>query len=408
MVNKICLAATLAGFLIFLSVRIGALLSAIPFTVAGHPNPDLTDLVTVLDGKSSNGSLKPGAAVDVAFLRKNDGSVLTFTVAEGTFNNSSIEPRDVWSNLLYDPTVIVSSGDQNLDNDGGISQPIGIGCNIQKENALIPTGATVMSPCSGNYAKLFPNVFYVASAVIVAWKGVAETPICTPDAGDLIASTQSQEIKCFQKAIESSLEHLFAKPQMTKINTLVLPALGTGVGKLPKGDFYRSATNAIEKCLDNSGCLLPQRIIFLVRSGDTSGEDWQSIRDAIARNLFDLGDDWRLQYAPSTSLQKPARYSGVILVLLATTLLMLFRKHLPHGIAVRLPITEGTSLWLLIFGWGLVASGLFSVLSDPMDVLLPNSSAITVWDCAINVGFGAIAAAGCSLIQRATRAFDPS
>ena len=54
--------------------------------------------------------------------------------------------------------------------------------------------------------------------------------------------------------------------------------------------------------------MLPARIIYTVWSGDRSG--WTDTRDAIARNLVQLGDDWRLHYVPDFGHYKAGALSG--------------------------------------------------------------------------------------------------
>ena len=98
-----------------------------------------------------------------------------------------------------------------------------------------------MCLCAGSYKKVFPNIQYVGSTVIVAWKGVDEAPNCRADSDTRIDASQTEYVKCIQNAIENSLANLFSKAQISSIDTIVMPALGTGTGRVAKGVFYRAA-----------------------------------------------------------------------------------------------------------------------------------------------------------------------
>ena len=268
---------------------------------------------------------------------------MIFTVAEGSFRNSTIEPSINWSKLLNDPTAIVSSGDEFLRDDGGISKPIGIGCKLQYSGGPIATGTTVVLPCSGDYIKAFPKIVFVANTVVIAWKGVDETPNCRTDISAPLNPSQSEYVACVQNAISNSLTDLFSKQEMNKIDNLVLPAIGTGVGGVAKGFFYQSVAAAVAKCLEAAGCgqRLPKRIILVVWSGDRSTGGWNATRDAIARNIASLGDNWRLHYAPDSHIEKQARYLGVLLVLLVFVALSSVRQLLPESVAQRIDLPAG-------------------------------------------------------------------
>jgi len=133
---------------------------------------------------------------------------------------------------------------------------------------------------------------------------------------------------------------------------------------------------------------------------------WPETRDAIARNLVYLGDDWTSHYSPIGSIQKQARYLGVLLVLIAFVLAPSFRSILPAHFTKRLTIIDGASLWLLVVGWFFVAAGAFSVLSDFADVSVNPLSPHAVRDVIVNVGFGVVAAVACGFISRATKFFS--
>lgn len=401
--SRIGLAIVIFGLMVFVATNLSVAVTATPFAAGNLANPSAPDIAHLLDQLAPDGVLQRGASVDVAVLTKNDGSHVTFTVAEGSFEDSTIDPPVAWSKLLKNPAAIVSSGDEFLSNDGGISRPIGRGCNIRYSGDPIPTGTTVVLPCNGDYVKAFPKIVFVANAVVIAWKGVDETPNCRTDLSTPLNPSQPEYVACVQNAIGNSLTDLFSKQEMNRIDSLVLPALGTGTGGVAKGFFYQSVAAAVAKCLEAVGCgqRLPTRIILAVSSGDRSASGWTATKGAIARNIVSLGDSWRLHYTPDSHVERQARYLGVLLVLFVFVVLLSFQRWLPKTIAQRIALPEGSSLWLLVLGWGIVAAGTFSILSDVMDVFLPSNGAPALQTMGLNIGFGAAAAAGCGLIRKA-------
>ena len=404
---RLALTAMLFAMVVLMAVKLVSSFSTHAFSVSGSPNRSMDSIAKLLDALAPQGSLPEGAHQVVAALTKNDGSQLVFEVAEGTFEKTTIEPPAIWSGLLNSPTLIVSSGDEVLRDDGGISLAIGAGCSIKELKQPIPTGTTFVTPCTGSYVQAFPNIRYVGSAIIVAWKGVSETSNCKTDSATPVAASQPEYVKCIQNAIENALGDLLGKYEMKSVDTIVLPALGTGTGGVDKGIFYGGLANVVEKCLTSTkGCdrALPRRIILLVWSKDSA---WGETANAIARNLARLGDKWRLNYAPDTPIAKQARYLGVLLVLLVCVILLSFRNKLPPAAAGYLPTFEGASLWLAVLGWGIVAAGAFSVLADAADLFASvGGSPYSKESVLLNIGFGAVAAASCGLIHKATKIFQ--
>ena len=164
------------------------------------------------------------------------------------------------------------------------------------------------------------------------------------------------------------------------------------------------ATQACRRARQGCDRALPRRIILLVWSKDSA---WGETANAIARNLARLGDKWRLNYAPDTPIAKQARYLGVLLVLLVCVILLSFRNKLPPAVAGYLPTFEGASLWLAVLGWGIVAAGAFSILADAADLFASvGGSPYSKESVLLNIGFGAVAAASCGLIHKATKIFQ--
>jgi O-acetyl-ADP-ribose deacetylase (regulator of RNase III) len=383
-------------------------LSHKPFIVPGLSDPQQSDVVALLNNTITAGdSLQPGAVSNVATLRTNDGNEISIIVAEGHFRDSEIDPLATWAGLLNKPTMIISSADELLRNDGGISQAIGAGCSIAEVGTLLVTGTVELKPCKGSYKQHFPKVDYVGNAIIVAWKGVSEVPNCKIDPMTAIGSTQPGYSACIQKAIQDALWNLFNRQEMTGLHTVVLPALGTGTGRLTKGQFYQSAVKSLEKCLAAKTCepKLPKTIIFAVWSGDTSVGGWPDTRDAIARNLIELGSDWASNYTPTTSIQKRARFVGVLLALFAFVIILSLQSHLPVKVGDWAASMGEVSLWVMIFGWFFVAAGAFSVLADFVDIPVSSNSPHPYLALILNIVFGIVAAVSCGFINKSMKLF---
>jgi O-acetyl-ADP-ribose deacetylase (regulator of RNase III) len=293
--SRLCLAALLFVLISLIFTDLFLSLSKKPFIVPGADNPQQMDVVLLLNTMADDASLlKPGAVSNVATLRTNEGNEISIVVAEGSFRGSDIDPLTTWAKLINKPTMIVSSADEHLRNNGGISEAIGTGCSISEvDNTMFATGAVTFTPCMGNYKQHFPNINYVANAIIVAWEGVSETKNCKFNPATSIALAQPGYATCIQNAIQAALGNLFNRQEMTGIDTVILPALGTGTGRLTKGEFYQSAVKSLETCLAAAKTCeprLPQTIIFAVWSGDRGA--WPDTRDAIARNVIELGNNW--------------------------------------------------------------------------------------------------------------------
>jgi hypothetical protein len=406
-VSQLVLASTLFVLILLISLNIFSLLSQKPFVVPGRATPGQLSMTSLLDAMAPDGKLQAGAETPIAALTKNDGDVLNLFVAEGTFQDSTIQPQPIWSKILDKPSVIVSSADEVLRNTGGISKSIGSGCTIKQLDSLLPTGTTNFDHCEGSYKQEFPNIAYVASAIIVAWKGVSETPNCRLDPTTTIDPDQPGYTQCITNAIENALSGLFNRQEMVGIDTVVLPALGTGTGNVSKGDFYKSMYKALERCLQLSGCSekLPRIIVLVVWSGETGLGAWTDTRDAIARNMTILGQNWMSHYVPNQQIQKRARFLGVLLVILVFVIAYSYRESLPAQISHRLPTFGDASLWIVTFGWFLVAAGAFSVLSDFADVPVSMNRPDAIGALFVNIVFGSVAAVICSFMKKATTLF---
>jgi hypothetical protein len=275
--ERVAVAACISGLLAFIGLKVVLTLSTSHF-VAGdgsaliedsfYSAPTEENFYRILGSVETDGHLEPGARVKLGELRRTDGTTVSFILAEGEFSVSSIEPVAAWKTLLVAPTILVSSADEELSNDGGISLSIGRGCDLSKPGYTAATGALVWSPCKGNYKETFPQIEWVGSAIIKAWNGVGKQPAC-----DLQHATQSQKSypKCIQYAVENALWRLFRSSEVKGTRIMVLPELGTGKAGVEKEYFYSAVTSAFEECLiSTKGCdqTIPASIVFSVWSGE--------------------------------------------------------------------------------------------------------------------------------------------
>ena len=406
MLERIAVIACILVLSLVLGLKMVSSLSSTYFASSDGSIPTQENLYKLLGAIDVEGRLKPGAQVKVAELRRTDGTSMSFIVAEGSFNASTIEPSQVWQPLLGKKTIIVSSADEKLRNDGGISKQIGSGCNIQEPKSTLATGAIIFSPCEGNYKDAFPNIESVASAIIKAWNGSGVKPAC-----DLPSDIESEKTysKCIQVAIESALQKLLASDEVRRVDALVLPELGTGTAQLEKGLFYQSVMNSLEKCLIlTKGCehVIPARIIFTVWAGDSKKDAWSQSRLELARSLEGLANDWHIPYEQAKQEAKEdtkyPRYLGVLMALLGFVCFPLFYSVFPS--VAQVPSTAPGSLSLVILGWALVAIGMST--SETLSSFVPLPSADSTFGVIVNVLLGAVAALSCGVIHKAVKAFE--
>ncbi|MDO9414379.1 MAG: hypothetical protein Q7T81_17550 [Pseudolabrys sp.] len=360
----------LAALSLILFLSIAKVSSTSAFTVGGRNNPSINDIGAVLDQLAPAGSVLPGAQGEIETLSLSGGRDLKISLAEGTFEAETIRPETTWKKILANPSIVVSSADERLRNNGGISKLIGNGCGISESKNHISTGTAHIEDCIGPYSRKFQNFKYVANAIVVAWTAVAGVPNCKSDADTVVQHTASEYTKCIQNAIHGSLLDLFNKPAMSDINTLVVPALGTGVGALPVGLFYQSAADALIKCLTLiKGCerRLPRNIVFMVWHGQTN---WQETKQAIVTHLMRLGEAWRPNYMISDRLKIKSQYLGVLLVMLCFAILMNFSVSVPARKILRLSPTDNSELWIIFVGWGVIAVGTLSLFSSSFGVFI--------------------------------------
>lgn len=402
-INQFVLGIALVAAIAFLWSNIQASLSQKAFAVPGAVRIDQQQIGKLLDQIAPDGRLQKGAQAEIALLYRNSGKPIRFVVVEGWFSKSSIEPESTWSSVLGKPSMLVSSADEKLSNDGGISFEIGRGCLLEQLQIEMATGRTKIDDCRGSYKTAFPELKYVASAIILAWNAVPEKRNCNAG-GRGLSSDQAGYVLCIQSAIESALGSLFAGADISEVDVLVLPELGTGTGRVSKGESYSAETKSIFNCLKAPKCSdnLPGTIVFSVWAGDTH---WPDTKRALARTVSDLGVQWEGIYAPTSPVQKQARFIGILLLILLGLIAHSFRNILPKPLASEVPTLNSASIWLVALGWFLAAAGAFSVLAEFIDFPVAANGQHVFRDLMSNVALGALAGGACLIIREANELF---
>ena len=97
---------------------------------------------------------------------------------EGAFEDSIIEPSDVWRTLGHD-LLLVNSVDEGESGAGGISKRIRTGCELYRQtNAQLNLGDFALRECHGPYRNSL-NIRWVANlAIIINDNPDSEKPPC--------------------------------------------------------------------------------------------------------------------------------------------------------------------------------------------------------------------------------------
>lgn len=403
--SKLLVGLTLVAAIAFLWSEIDTSLARKPFEVPDRTKIDEEQIGSLLEKVAPNGSLQPGSAAEIALLHLNSGRAIRFSVVEGTFSASSIEPMSTWSAVLQHPSMLVSSADERLSNDGGISYAIGIGCSLKPLQIELATGRARVDDCSGSYKTSFPQLRYVASAIILAWNAIPGKRNCNLGDRSLSSTDQGGYALCLQSAIESALGSLLSGPDIGQVETLVLPALGTGTGRLSKDESYSAEMKAILGCLKVAKCAdnIPGTIVFSVWAGEP--DRWLETKKSLARNVSELGSQWSGLYSPSAHVEKKARFIGILLLILVGLILEALRNKLPKSFSEKMPVTNPGSIWLVVIGWFLAAAGATSVLTELVELPIILDGLHARRDLALNVALGIVAGGACLLIREANEVF---
>jgi len=387
-----------------LSLVLGVLIDqSIPraaFTIAEDSQSLDSHLEKLLTEVTSGGRVQKGAKVSLAIVRTDSGETVEISVVEGTFEDRTIEPEEVWQKVIGYKALLVNSADEYFRNDGGVSEHIGKGCTLNRVDQKA-TGDLIFTQCVGNYRDRFPGIIGVESAIIQAWSSVDEEKDCEPAAVSAVEGPQNYHNKCVTDAIERAMSTLLESLNPGEIDTIILPALGTGTARLPKSMFYLTAFKAIEKCLaakNNCAMRLPKHFVLSVWSGE-GPDKWTETKSAIERTFSNFLKRWNIEYSPDSNFDKQARYLGISLALLVFMFLIASKNRL------AMIVFPGGVSSILLLGWGFAAAGALSVVSGTLAELVPHSVVIVFSPVFYNIILGSISVLSCLVVKRAADAF---
>lgn len=344
-------------------------------------------------------NVRAGAVLPlVNFIAANKG-VTTLDLVEGTFLTSGIAPLDTWRRL-GDHLLLLNSVDQDQALSQGVSVGIGAGCGLQQQHGLAPLnlGDVTLRPCRGPYHTQY-HVDWVANLAIIIRNNAnsEQMPCFNGSAPDLDDKYQA----CVEDAVGLALRNLFEElhlRQDIEPDGLVVPALGTGVGHLPKERFYRTLFGQILTQLNSSSFSLPRVVYLQVWAKDRT--PWAKTKNALASRLAETIGDW------STTDRKNdyADWPEVLGVTIGLALLLVgasSAKPLPL-VGKDADALGAGSVFSLLIGWFATSLGLATVFK-PIVTLLPPR--LNPWP---QILLGVITTIACGPFLRAIQRFDAS
>lgn len=248
-------------------------------------------LATLDEYGAATFSAPEGLEQPILELKPKEGGSVRFIVLEGELTNETILPLDLWKRYLHDGDyTLVSSVDENQSTDvAGIAGFVGHGCELQGyAGALLNLGDVAVHECgaNSNYAQRFGRG-KVANAAIIVWNpDRVERPACwkTPNS--------DQYRDCVRQAIDNSLDNLLGPKHYDdlEVQTIVIPALATGAGRLAKDDFYQILCARLRRAISERTRLWNSTIVLLVYRGTA---DWPETKKAIAHRFGGMAESWK-------------------------------------------------------------------------------------------------------------------
>lgn len=246
---------------------------------------------TLLDPKlTSRRTVEEGTTLQVAWFRRPHDGLVRVWVHEVDFGDTSL------SRPLPKPrprTLLVSSVDEMQRVDGGLSGKIGRGCGLSGyEGHPLTPGAINLLACKGVYQTQIKDV---ANAGIITWnrdKLRAKKPCLE----EYQAPDENAYVTCVRGMVKEALEAVFEARDPDdghRYQALLLPAIGTGIGPLDKGEFNEITFKAISNALiTDGGRNLPDDIYLQVWAGDDPDSFARTI-DGISTGADEAIDAWR-------------------------------------------------------------------------------------------------------------------
>lgn len=259
---------------------------------AEGPAIDLqTAMVAVSEADPSVGPDVPKAYLRLPlaeFVQRN-GRRVQVVLVQGEFFDAAIEPREVWRSVGQH-VLLVSSVDENRSEMGPLSGPLAKGCDARSAAPIQQgLGATPIVRCKGPYNDAF-HVDWLARMSVVIEQSIDPTKAaCWTKYG--IGGAEGDYQACLTLAVHDGLENLFrGAHEKDDLDAMVVPAIGTGVGKLSKAAFYNQFFETLVAKLDQDR-RLPPTIYLQVRRADPDRR-WPETRIAIAGALATAVQTW--------------------------------------------------------------------------------------------------------------------
>jgi hypothetical protein len=242
----------------------------------------------------------------------------------------------------------------------------------------------------------------VGSAAVIIYKGKGEKQPCLYT---LEEAGENKYSECIAQAISDSLKKLFAvlrnEPNI-KPNSIVFPAIGTGIGGASKRAFYQTLKNILLSELKKPGDtnVLPSKIILLVWRNEEP-DTWTAERTEIAQALYEMYDEWVSDEHKREDVGSLAGLIGISGTLLIVVLMLILRIPFPRQLRRERNLLSNRPIALVILGWFLAALGVLSILKPIANQLTERLNT----SLSIQIFYGLIAVLAYGAISRATEMF---
>lgn len=323
-------------------------------------------IMKTLNESNPNSSFAPeGLEAPLLDLRVDSNATMRIIVIEGIFTDTEIQPKQLWQKYLHAHNyVLVNSVDEKQDiavSPNSLAGHIGAGCKLDGYvGQLLNIGEVRSHPCvNGSYVKSFGEGEVANAAIILFDETNPNRPPCwkTPN--------EFQYRDCINEAVNDSLLHIFGPDHSSDLDApvLVMPALGTGFGKLTKNDFYKDLRDSLGNRLSHRKSNL--QLLLLV---NRQTNDWKVVKEAIAKQIGELADSWheRGQEVNSADLWFMCGISFVmssVFIVVASTNASR-TKCFPEFLRSLSPLT-------VAIGWFSAAAGVMTILKQAAALLFP-------------------------------------
>jgi hypothetical protein len=238
------------------------------------------------------------------FVRQN-GQPLTIQLLTARLSDTSFDAQPDWKSL-GERLLILNSVDEAQSIDGGISGPIGAGCGLDKaDRPTLNRGDVDFHECQGVYHDKF-GIDTVANVAIVVWANPdsEKRPCWNAEGSDIESKYQACVKEDTSNAIVNFIDQVRTQQD---VNGIIVPAVGTGTGRLAKEDFYFLFFSQISLILNDAEASknFPKNVYLLVNPSDTAVA-WGQTRNAIATSLGRIATIWQnAEHKSSTSEWAP-------------------------------------------------------------------------------------------------------